>query len=91
MRHPPSTVERAFELASDIEKQLQVTDNFKLDFQMYPSRELNEMSMEETSGDEQNVNEISRGRKWVSNAKNYTHNRYNSNINHNSGYKQQQQ
>ena len=32
MRHPPSTVERAFELASDVEKQLQVADSFKLDF-----------------------------------------------------------
>ena len=47
--------------------------------------------MEETSGDEQEVNEISRGRKWVSNTKSYTHNHYNSNNNHNSGYKQQQQ
>ena len=52
MRHPPSTVERAFELASNVEKQLQVADSFKLDFLTYPSRELNEMSMEETSGDE---------------------------------------
>ena len=91
MRHPPSTVERAFELANDIEKQLQVADSFKLDFPTYSSRELNEMSTEETSGDEQEVNEISRGRKWVSNTKNYTHNCYNSNNNHNSGYKQQQQ
>ena len=91
MRHPPSTVERAFELASNVEKQLQVADSLKLDFPMYPSRELNEMSVEETSGDEQDVNEISRGRKWVSNTKNYTPNHYNSNNNHSSGYKQQQQ
>ena len=91
MRHPPSTVERAFELANDVEKQLQVADSFKLDFPMYSSRELNKMSAEETSGDKQEVNEISKGRKWVSNAKNYTHNHYNSNNNRNSGYKQQQQ
>ena len=58
MRHPPSTVERAFELANDVEKQLQVTDSFKVDFPTYPSRELNEMSAEETSGDEQEVNEM---------------------------------
>ena len=32
MRHPPSTVERAFELACDVEKQLQVADSFKLEF-----------------------------------------------------------
>ena len=52
MQHPPSTIERAFELASNVEKQLQVTDSFKLEFPSYPSNELNEMSMEETSGDE---------------------------------------
>ena len=74
MRHPPSTVERAFELASDVEKQLQVPDSFKLDFPTYPSRELNEMSVEETSGDEQELNEMSRGKRWVSNTNNYTQN-----------------
>ena len=36
MRHPQNTVERAFELASDVEKQLQVTDSFKLDFPHTP-------------------------------------------------------
>ena len=41
-----------------MEKQLQVTDSFKLDFPTYPSRELNEMSTEETSGDEQEINEL---------------------------------
>ena len=62
MRQPPSTVEKAFKLASDVEKQLQVTDSFKLEFPSYPSNELNEMSTEETSGDETELNEISRGR-----------------------------
>ena len=42
MRHPPSTIERVFELASNIEKQLQVTDSFKLEFPSYPSNEWNE-------------------------------------------------
>ena len=51
-----------FELASDVEKQLQVANSFKLDFPTYPSRELNEMSAEETSGDEQEVNEIARNK-----------------------------
>ena len=51
MRHPPNTVERAFELANDMEKQLQVADSFKLVFPTYPSRELNEMSAEDSSGD----------------------------------------
>ena len=68
MRHLPNTVERAFELASYMEKQLQVADSFKLDFPSYPSRELNEMSAEEMSGDEQELNEITRNKKWVSNS-----------------------
>ena len=46
MRHPPNTVEKAFKLANDMEKQLQVTDSFKLDFPTYPFRELNKMSAE---------------------------------------------
>ena len=55
MRHPPSTVERAFELACDVEKQLQVADSFKLEFPTYNSREVNEISAEESSGDEQEL------------------------------------
>ena len=74
MCHPPSTVERAFELASDVEKQLQVADSFKLDFPAYPSRELNEMSAGESSGDEYEVNEVTRNRKWVSNPSSYGQN-----------------
>ena len=80
-----------FELASDVEKQLQVTDSFKLDFPTYPSRELNEMSMEEASGDEQEVNEIARGKRWGNNSGNYNQKCSNFNNNHNSSYKQQQQ
>ena len=57
-----------FELASDVEKQLQVMDSFKLDFPTYPSRELNEISAEEASGDEQEVNEIARGKRWGNNS-----------------------
>ena len=90
MRHPPNTVERAFELANDVEKQLQVTDSFKLHFPTYPSRELNEMSAEETSGDEQEINEISRNKKWVSNSSSYNQKCTNFNNNHNSSYRQQQ-
>ena len=91
MRHPPNTVERAFELASDVEKQLQVADSFKLDFPTYPSRELNEMSAEETSGDEQEVNEIARNKKWVSNSSSYNQKCQNFNNNQNSSYRHQQQ
>ena len=90
MRHPPNTVERAFELANDVEKQLQVTDSFKLDFPTYPSRELHEISAEETSGDEQEINEISRNKKWVSNSSSYNQKCTNFNNNRNSSYRQQQ-
>ena len=67
MRHPPSTVERAFELACDVEKQLQVADSFKLEFPAYNSRDVNKISAEESSGDEQEIKEISK-KKWVSNS-----------------------
>ena len=67
MQHPPSTIEKAFKLASNIKKQLQVTDSFKLEFPSYPSNELNEMSTEETSGDKTELNEISTGKKWGNN------------------------
>ena len=91
MRHPPNTMERAFELASDTEKQLQVADSFKLDFPAYPSRELNKMSAEETSGDEQEINEISRNKKWVSNSSSNDQKHPNFNNNRNSSYRYQQQ
>ena len=88
MRHPPSTVERAFELACDVEKQLQVADSFKLEFPTYNSREVNEISAEESSGDEQELNEISR-RKWVSKSNPHGQRRQNFNNNYNS-YRNQQ-
>ena len=90
MRQPPSTVERAFELASNVEKQLQVTDSLKLEFPSYPSNELNEMSMEETSGDEQELNEMSIGKKWGSNTNNYNHKHSSFSNNCSNSYKHQQ-
>ena len=54
-----------------MKKQLQVANSFKLDFPAYPSRELNEMSAEESSGDEHEVNEITRNKRWVSNPGSY--------------------
>ena len=57
MRQPPNTVQKAFKLANDMEKQLQVADSFKLEFPSYPPVEVNEISTEESSGDE------SRGKK----------------------------
>ena len=92
MRNPPNTVERAFKLANDVEKQLQVADSFKLDFPTYPSRELNEMTAEDSSGDENEVNEIARNKRWVSNPGSYNHKHSNtSNNSRNSNYRFQQQ
>ena len=90
MQHPPSTIERAFKLASDMEKQLQVADSFKLEFPSYPSNELNEMSTEETSGDEMELNEMSRGKKWgnSNNNNNHKHSSFSNNCSYN--YKPQQ-
>ena len=91
MRNPPNTVERAFELANDVEKQLQVADSFKLDCPTYPSRELNEMSTEDSSGDENEVNEITRNKRWVSNPGPYNRKQPNTHNNgRNSNYRFQQ-
>ena len=89
MRHPPSTVERAFELACDVEKQLQVADSFKLEFPVYNSRDVNKISAKESSGDEQEINEISK-KKWVSNSNPHGQRCQNFN-NKYSNYRHQQQ
>ena len=67
MRQPPSTVQKAFKLANNVEKQLQVADSFKLEFSSFPPVEVNEISAEESSGDELKVNEMSRGKRWGNN------------------------
>ena len=85
MRHPPNTIEKAFKLASDVEKQLQVTE---LEFSSFPSNELNEMSAEETSGDKTELNDISRGKRWGSN-NNCNQKLSNFSNNHSYNYKPQ--
>ena len=64
MRNPPRTVQEAFDLADRIESQIQVADSFKLGLSndFFPV-EINEVSTEETSGDEFEVNEVSRNEK----------------------------
>ena len=71
-----------------MEKQLQVADSFKLEFPTYNSREVNEISAEESSGDEQELNEISK-RKWVSKSNPQGQRRQNFNNNY-SSYRNQQ-
>ena len=82
MRNPPRTVQEAFKLADDMESQLQVVDSFMLELSNnFSPVEVNEISVEETSGEEFEANELSRGKKWGNN-NNYK--RYNPNNNRNS-------
>ena len=67
IRQLQSTVQKAFKLVSDVEKQLQVADSFKLEFSSFPPIEVNEISVEESLGDELEVNEMSRGKRWGNN------------------------
>ena len=88
MRQPASTVQEAFKLLSDVEKQLQVADCFKLEFSSYPSVEVNEKSTEGFSGDELIVNEVSRGKRWGNN-NNYTQKHSNFSNSHSYGNRPQ--
>ena len=76
MRNPPRTVQEAFDLADRIESQVQVADSFKLELSsdFFPV-EINEVSTEETSGDEFEVNEVSRNGKWGCKNGNYGYNK----------------
>ena len=68
-----------------MEKQLQVTDSFQLESPSYPCSELNEMSTEETSGDERELNVTSRGKKWGNNDSNnnYKHSSFSNTCSYN--------
>ena len=48
------------------------------------------MSAEETSGDEQEINEMSRGKKWGNNGNNHNHKHPGYSSNRGNSYKQQQ-
>ena len=85
MRNPPRTIQEAFRLVDDVESQLQVADSFKLELtNNFHSMEVNEMSAEEASGDEFEVNEMSRGKRWGNNNSNYKCSNYSNNHNFNS-------
>ena len=64
MRNPPHTVQEAFNFADRIESQIQVADSFKIELSNdFLTVNINEVSTEETSGDEFEVNEVSRNGK----------------------------
>ena len=90
MRQPLSTVQKAFKLVIDIEKQLQVADSFKLEFSQYPPVEVNELSAEESSGDELKINKMSRGKRLGNNNGNYNQKHSNFSNSHNFGNRPEQ-
>ena len=73
MRNPPHTVQEAFNLADRIECQIQEADSFKLELTNDISPvEVNEISADETLGDEYEINEVFQGKKWTNNYKKKT-------------------
>ena len=86
MRNPPRTIQDAFKLEDDVQSQLQVAYSFKLELSNnFPLVEVYEMSADETSGNEFEVNEMSRGKKWGNNNNsNYKCSSYNTNHTFNS-------
>ena len=77
-----STIQEAFKLADEVQSQLQVADSFKLELSNnFSSIQVNEMSAEEIWGDEFEVNEMSRGRRWGNNDKHSSYNNNNNNSN----------
>ena len=81
MRNPPLTVQEAFDLATRTEMHIQVADSFKMELtNNFPSLNINEISADDTSSDEFEVNKVSRGKKW-GNGKNYRKTSYSNNHN----------
>ena len=83
MKRKPHT----FTLAADIEAQIQVADSFKLELvNDFSPVEVNKISTDETSGEEYEVNKVSRGKKWG----NDQYRKFNYNNNDNFGGRYQQ-
>ena len=80
LKNPPCTVQEAFDLAIKTETQIQVTDSFKMELNSnFTSMDNNKISAYETSSDESELNEVSRGKRWNNN--NYRKSGYNNNQN----------
>ena len=83
LKNSPYTVQEAFDLAIKTETQIQVANSFKKEFtNNFTSADINEISADDTSSDEFEVNEVSRGKKWNNN--NYRKGRYRNNQNYSS-------
>ena len=73
----------SIQAGNNIEKQLQVANSFKLEFPSYPTSKLNKLSAGESSGDEAELNEMSRGKRW---GNNNNHNQKHSSFSNNHNY-----
>ena len=84
MRNEPRTVQETFDLAIKIETQIQITESFKIDLNNdFPLVDIKEISTEESSSNELEINEMSKGKKW-GDKRNYRKTSYN---NHNNSFK----
>ena len=79
----------SFQTGKQCRKQLQVADSLKLEFPSYPTAKVNELSTEESSGNEVEINKISRSKKWENNNDNYKQKCSNFSSNHTFGNKPQ--
>ena len=78
MINPPRTIQEAFYLAARIETQIHIADSFKSNLNNnFPTVYINKISIDESSNDKFEVNEMSSGKKWGNN-NNYRKNHYNN-------------
>ena len=75
--------QESIQAGDKIERQLQVANSFKLEFPSYPTSKLNKLSAGESSGDEAELNEMSRGKRW---GNNNNHNQKHSSFSNNHNY-----
>ena len=84
LKNPPHTVQEAFDLTIKTETQIQVTNSFKMELSSnFSSADINEIDIDDTSCDEFEVNEVSKGKKWNNNYRKggYSNNQNNSDNN----------
>ena len=81
-KNPPHTIQEAFDLTIKMETQIQIADSFKLELSSNSSSvDVNEINIGDISGDDFEVNNVSRGRKWNNN---YKRDGYSKSWNYNS-------
>ena len=92
MRTPPHTVQEAFDLATRVKIHVQIANNFKMEMSKdFNSMDINDISTEETSSHEFEVNEVSWGKKWGKNNNKFRKNNNNQNFSDKTRYNYKQQ